>query len=576
MVLGLAAGPARAAEARSAGEPVDAGREIGRPGGRLVVALRAEPSTFNPVLATDQPSLTVIRRLMADLIHVDRATQGTVPALAESWTRSPDGRRFEVELRRDVRFSDGHPMDADDVVFSFAVYLDPALASPYRGQLLVGGEPLRVRKLGSHTVSFELAEADAWGERLFNDLSILPRHRLAQAFADGRLTETWGLQAPPESIVGLGPFRLGRYVPGERLELERNPFYWKRDREGQRLPYLDQLSFLFVAGTDAQALRFQAGDTQLIDRLDADSFALLERGEGRDGGYRLRDLGPGLGYEFLFFNQNDLAGRGLAAIERKQRWFEQRAFRRALSSAIDRAGIVRLVYRGRATPVASHVSPGNRLWADAGLAPPERSPAAARELLRRAGFTWDDGGRLRDAEGEAVELTVITSASNRERLSIAAIVQDDLDQLGIGLEIVPLEFRSLIDRVLSSYDYEACLLGLGAGDGDPNAGLDVWTSSGGRHFWHLGQSRPATAWEAEVDRLLLEQKTTLDRGHRKRLNDRIQELVADQQPFIFLVSPHVLVGARNDLGNFAPAVLDHPTLWNAEELFWRRDAPAGR
>ena len=565
-----------AVEARSAGELVDAGREVGRPGGRLAVALRAEPTTFNPVMATDQPSLAVIRRLMADLIHVDRVTQETVPALASSWKRSPDGRRFEVELRRNVQFSDGHPMDADDVVFSFAVYLDPAVASPYRGQLRVGGEPIRVRKQGSHKVVFELAEADAWGERLFNDLSILPRHRLAEAFAEGRMAEVWGLQAPPENIVGLGPFRLGRYVPGERLELERNPHYWKRDRKGQRLPYVDKLSFLFVGSTDAQALRFQAGETHLIERLDAESFTLLERGQRRDAGYELRDLGPGLSYEFLFFNLNDLAGRGLGVIERKQRWFEQRAFRRALSSAIDRAGIVRLVYRGRATPIASHVSSGNKLWAHAGLPPPERSLATARELLRGAGFTWDDGGRLRDAKGETVELTLIASASNRERLATAAILQDDLDQLGVALRIVPLEFRSLIDRVLSSYDYEACLLGLGAGDGDPNAQLDVWQSSGGRHFWRLGQSRPATAWEAEIDGLLLEQKTALQLDRRKRLNDRIQELVADQQPFVFLISPHVLVGARKDLGNFAPAVLDHPTLWNAEELFWRRDAPAGR
>jgi peptide/nickel transport system substrate-binding protein len=146
----------------------------------------------------------------------------------------------------------------------------------------------------------------------------------------------------------------------------------------------------------------------------------------------------------------------------------------------------------------------------------------------------------------------------------------------VTLRIVPLEFRSLINRVLSSFDYEACILGLGAGDGDPNSQLDVWQSSGGRHFWRLGQSRPATAWEAEIDGLLLEQKTALEPGRRKRLNDRIQELVADQQPFIFLVSPHVLVGARRDLGNFQPAVLDHSTLWNAEEQFWRRDAPARR
>ncbi len=556
-------------------------REAGRPGGRLVVALRTEPKTFNPVLASDQPSLTVIRRLMADLIHVDRQAQRTVLALAKSWTRSPDGRRFDVELRRGVRFSDGHPLDAGDVLFSFRVYLDEAVASPYRGQLLAGGEPIAVRQLGPHTVSFELAEPDAWGERLFNDLSILPEHRLKSAFARGRLAEAWGVETAPEQVVGLGPFRLGRYLPGERLELERNPHYWKADRAGRRLPYLDRLVFLFVASEDAQALRFRAGETHLIDRVSAGGFVLLERELGRQSasgaavpdqrasGATLRDLGPGLGYEFLFFNLNDLGGRNLPAIERKQRWFGALAFRQAVSSAIDRDSIVRLVYRGRATVIASHVSPGNKLWANADLPRPRRSLDAARALLRAAGFTWDGDGRLRDPDGEAVEFSIAASASNGDRQRMAAIIQDDLDQLGMRVHVVPLEFRSLVDRVLHGFDYEACLFGLGAGDGDPSSGLAVWMSSGDHHFWRPRQNQPATAWEAEIDRLMQRQKTTLEPGRRKQLTDRIQELVVEQQPFIFLVSPNVLVGARRNLGNFAPSVLEHSTLWNVEELFWR-------
>ncbi len=573
VILAVAA-PAIRSAADDAGDLLVTSREPGRPGGRLVVALRSEPRTFNPVLAGDVTSLAVIRRLTADLIHVDRATQRTAAALAESWTRSADGRRFEVELRRGVRFSDGEALDAADVEFSFEVYLDAAVASPYHQQLLVGGEPIAVRRLGSHTLAFELAEPDAWGERLFNDLAILPEHRLAPAYAQGRLAEAWGLGTPPEEIAGLGPFRLKRYLPGQRLELERNPHYWKADRDGTRLPYLDELVFLFVASEDAQALRFQAGDTHLIDRLSAASFALLERRPRRD--YVLRDLGPGLGYEFLFFNLNDLSGRDLPAVERAQRWFEQQAFRRAVSAAIDREAIVRLVYQGRATPIASHVSPGNRLWAHAGLPAPERSLAAARRLLRAAGFTWDEGGRLRDAGGEAVEFSLAASASNGDRQRMAALIQDDLGQLGMKVRIVPLEFRSLLDRVLRGFDYQASLFGLGAGDGDPSSGMEVWLSSGSHHFWRPRQSSPATAWEAEIDRLMRRQKSALDPRRRKELTDRIQELVAEQVPFVFLVSPNVLVGARRDLGNFAPAVLGHSTLWNVEELFWRPGAAGTR
>ena len=435
LFLTLAASPSPAEEDLliTSGDP-------GRPGGTLVVALRAEPKTFNPLLAIDNPTLTVARRLMADLVHIDRETQHTVAALARTWSVSPDGRRYVLDLRRGIRFSDGEPFDADDVLFTFEILLDEEVGAPHRDVLMVGGEPITVSKLGSHQVAFELKQPYAVGERLFDSIPILPEHRLAEAYAEGGLATAWGLGTPPGEIAGLGPFRLEKHVPGERLEMVRNPHYWKVDAKGRRLPYLDRLTFLFVASADAQAIRFQAGDTHLTNRLGAKSFRLLESEQARRG-YQLRDLGAGLNYAFLFFNLNDLTGKELPAVARKQAWFRQVAFRRAVSAAIDRAGIVRLVYQGRATPVASHVSAGNKLWHNAGLEPPKRSLVAARALLREAGFTWDEAGRLHEASGTAVEFSILTSSSNEERKEIATIVQADLGELGITVQVVPLEFR---------------------------------------------------------------------------------------------------------------------------------------
>ncbi|MCP4658145.1 MAG: ABC transporter substrate-binding protein [bacterium] len=555
-----------AAEPR--GDQLQTSGPIGRVGGRLVVALRAEPKTLNPVLAIDIPSRTIIRRMMADLIHINRHTQKIEPSLARSWTASPDGRRFTLKLRRGLRFSDGHPLDADDVVFTFRVYLDAAVGSPNRDLLVVGGEPIKVRKLGPHTLEFELALPYAVGERLFDSIAILPQHLLAEAYRDRRFADAWGVATSPERMAGLGPFRLKRYVPGERVELERNPNYWKIDREAHRLPYLDELTFLFVPSKDAQAIRFQAGETHLIDRLSAENFAILERGPQKRG-YLLKDLGPGLTYEFLFFNLNDVSAEKLPEIAGHQEWFRRLAFRRAVSAAIDRDGIVRLVYQGRATPVACHVTPGNKLWGNARIPPPKRSRATARELLQADGFSWDKQGRLRDPKGSAVEFSIVTNASNDERVRMGTIIQDDLRELGISVHVVPLEFRALLDRVLESLEYDACILGLGGGDVDPNPTMNVWLSNGGSHLWHLGRSEPATPWEAEIDRLMRQQMTALDFAERKGLYDRVQELVVENLPFIFLVSPNVLVGARSDLGNFTPAILDHPTLWNVEEVFWR-------
>jgi peptide/nickel transport system substrate-binding protein len=135
--------------------------------------------------------------------------------------------------------------------------------------------------------------------------------------------------------------------------------------------------------------------------------------------------------------------------------------------------------------------------------------------------------------------------------------------------MVALEFRAVVDRVLNTRDYEACILGLGGGDGDPNSEVNVWLSSGGSHLWNPGQKQPSTQWEAEIDHLMREQMTTLDHAERKRLYDRVQTILSEQLPLICLASPNILVAAHKDLGNFQPASLDPYALWNVEQLYWR-------
>jgi peptide/nickel transport system substrate-binding protein len=481
---------------------------------------------------------------------------------------SADGRRYTLTLRRGLSFSDGHPFDADDVLFSFRVYLDEKVGSPQRDLLIIGGQPIAVSKLDQFTVQVDLAAPYAAAERLFDSVAMLPRHLLGKAYADGRLADMWRLSTPPAEMAGLGPFRFKEYVPGERIVLERNPQYWKVDRNGTRLPYLDTLIFVFVASEDAQAMRFQSGEADIITRLSAENFDVLSKDQAKRP-YRLLDLGPGLDYSFLFFNLNTRGSKELPDIARKQSWFRQVAFRQAVSLAIDRNAIVRLVYHGRATPLWGHVPPGNKLWVNRAIPHPARSVERARRLLQTAGFSWKPDGVLVDGRGEAVEFTIATSAGNAARSGMAAIIQEDLKQIGMNVHVVTLELRALTDRLLTTHDYEACLLALGGGDADPNAEMNVWLSNGITHLWNPGQREPATSWEAEIDTLMRRQLTTLDVRARKAQYDRVQELVAENLPLIFLVSPNVLVGANKGLGNFRPALLDHQTLWNVEELFWR-------
>lgn len=540
-------------------------------GGRLVAALRSEPKTLNPVTALDLPSKEVIALMTADLIHINVYTQQTEPALARSWSITPDGRTYTLDLRQGVSFSDGHPFDADDVVFSFKVYLDEKVHSPQRDLLEIGGKPIAVRKLGPYRVAFELAQPYAAAERLFDSVSILPRHLLEPAYEKGELAHTWALNSSPGAIAGLGPFRLKEYRPGQQLVLERNPFYWKADAKKNRLPYLDELVFVPVANEDSEVIRFQAGDLDVIDNINAENYAVLEKAQLAKH-YQLYDLGPGLEYDFLFFNLNDLSGKQLPAIARKQQWFRRDEFRQAVSAAIDRAAIARLVYQGRAAPLSSQVTPGNKLWVDAALSPPAQSLEKAQALLRSAGFSRRQDGKLVDEQGNSVEFSILTNPSNLQRTRMATIIQEDLNQLGMEVHLVPLEFQSLLTRVFDSFDYEASVLGLQSGDADPNPEINVWSSGGGTHIWAPTEVRPLPPWQTELDRLMREQTTLMAYPKRKQAYDRVQEIVAQYDPVICLVSPHVLVGAKSSIVGVKPAVLRHHLLWNVEQLYWQ---PAG-
>jgi len=298
---------------------------------------------------------------------------------------------------------------------------------------------------------------------------------------------------------------------------------------------------------------------------------LLSR-EQNHNDWQLADLGPSLEYNFLVFNLNDLSSKKLNDIARKQTWFGNLKFRQAVSEAIDRNSIVRLVYGARGTPLWGNVGPGNKLWVDQSIPHPQQSLDSARQLLKSAGFWWDNSGQLHDASGNPVEFSLVTSSSNTQRMKMATLVQDDLSHLGIQVHVVPLDFRAMLDRVFQTFDYDAAIMGLGGGDPDPNPEMNVWLSSGSTHLWHLGEAKPATDWEREIDQLMQQQMITLNYEKRKRLYDRVQELVAENLPFIFLATPDVLVAANHQIANFHPAVLDHYTLWNADQLYLRTAA----
>lgn len=536
-----------------------------RSGGQLVVSQRSEPRTLNPLLALDEPSLSVLRLLHGHLAGLNAAEQRLEPELAESWEVLPGGRRIRVQLRPGLRFCDGGPLTVDDVIFSYRIFQDPKLASGQAESLRVGGQPLEVMRTGPHSLEFRTAAPTALGARLLQNVPVLPFSRLAGAERQGALADVWKLGAAPAEIAGAGPFRLKDYIPGQRLELERNPHYWRRDPRGEALPYLDRLLILFTGSEDAELARFLAGDTDLISGIRPSALDLAGQLE-RKGRARLHDVGPDLSYNFLLFNLNPDRSPPDPALAIRQGWFRDARFRRALSTAADRDAIVRVVYRGRGAPLATHVSPGNRAWRHPRLEPPARSISSAQALLAEAGFRRVRG-RLQDPAGNPVRFTILASTSNRQRQQMAEILKEDFRALGIEAAVVSLEFRSFVARLLEKRDFDTAVMGLGAGDTDPVTDVNVWTITGKTHLWNLS-GQPVAAWESEMDALLRQIMNELDETARRSLYWKLQELEAAHVPIIPLAAPNLLVASKPGLAGFRPAVLSRNSLWNVEALFW--------
>ncbi len=525
----------------------------------LRVAIHTEPQTWNQLLASDRVSYMIADQLHEPLIRLNPETQEMEPALAESWEFSEDGTRLVFHLRKGVCFSDGDPFGAEDVAFTFEALYESSTGSPLVASAQIDGKPFGVEVVDETTVAFTLPRRTSTVERVFDSLAILPSHLLEESLRRRTLAADTGLGAEVWSIVGLGPFVLAEHVPGERIVLERNPHYFRAGDEGGRIPRLSRLVFEVVPDENARLLRFRSGELDLLDLLTPDAFEMLRDEGSLDR--ELLDLGPGLLSERLWFN----LGPEAPIDEQKRRWFRDVRFRRAVSLALDRRGMARVVFSGLATPAAGPVSPANSFWHDESLPEAAYDPASARTLLAEAGFSWDDEGRLRDGEGREVSFTVLTTAGNESHARLGAFIQEDLARIGIHAPTSVIEASSLLVRITGRLDYDACLLGITQTDPDPSAEMGLWLSYAPLHLWNPQQKTPATAWEARIDELMVRQMGELDLDARQRTYFEVQRIVNEQLPVLDLVVPHALLGARHRVLNLRPTPFAH-ALWNGEEI----------
>jgi len=525
------------------------GAAFSQSGGELRFCLRSEPKTFDPLLVDDDSSLSIRYLTGGVLLRVNRHTQDLEPELAESWKVSDDGKQITFKLRRGITFSDGSPFSSEDVAFTIQRLMDPALHSSTGDAFRSSSGAVSTKIIAPDQISITFPAPLAGLERLFDQVAIMSAH------------------SPKKEAAVLGPFMVAEYKAGSSVLLRRNPNYWKKDSQGRRLPYLDSIRLDIQSNRDVEMLRFKRGELDLINVIDSDYFDRLAATSPQ----LAHDAGPSLDSDFMWFNQ--VASAPIP--EYKRAWFRSTNFRRAISQAINREDLSRVVFNGHAQPAVGPVSPANKFWFNNKLKAEPYRPAAALQRLQADGFHLQNGA-LFDKGGNPVEFSIVTNAGSKPRERMAVMVQEDLGKLGIKVNVVTLDFPSLIERISQKFNYEAAMLGFRNVDLDPNGQMNIWLSSAEDHAWNPQQKSPETAWEAEIDRLMRAQASTADPKKRKESFDRVQEIAAEQAPFIYLVNQNALSAISSAVQGANPGILSPQTFWNAERLTLNSTTRASR
>jgi peptide/nickel transport system substrate-binding protein len=545
---------------------------VGTRGGSIAYRVTSPPKTFNYILAADEPSNFVSFFLTGSrLVELQHDTQTYAPALAESWKLSDDELSVEVVLRDGLKFSDGHALTSEDVAFTLRALYDERVTSPiYRDAMLVGGKPIAVTVADARRFRLGFAEAIAVPENYMSNLNVLPRHVLEPELDKNAFNKAYGVTSDPAGIITAGAFNIESSTPGERVTLKRNPHYWKRDAQGNALPYLERIVIEVVTDENNAIARLGQGTLDILDRVRPTDHANLRAAQGTSP--RSYDLGPGLYADNLWFNLNPGKREdGQPIVDpSKLGWFNDVRFRRAVSHAIDRDSIATNTWQGLATPLYNFVSGGNRAWVAPDVPRTEYDLERARALLREAGFSFrgtDTAPELLDPKGNRVEFTIIAPAGSEVRVKSAIVIQEDLRKLGMNVQVAPIDNAQLSARISTSYDYEAVLFGTSVTEPDPSSYTDMLRSSSGQHFWSPKQTKPATEWEARLDELNTRQAHEVERERRRAIFRDIQLLMAEQMPLIPIVTRHIAVAANPRIRNYRPSPLPPFSLWNAEELF---------
>ncbi len=539
------------------------------------------PQTFNPWAAYDATSSGLGGMFFPGLTTTNAFTGEEIPYLAKHIEIKPNHTEYIVTLRKGLKWSDGHPLTVEDVLFTWQVIMAKGLGNPStRDGLLVDGEFPQVTKLDADRVKFTTKKPFVPFKAALAS-SIAPKHiiePLLKSQGARGFTTLWNPESiakHPESMVSAGLWKLSNYKHGRELILVRNPYSFVVDREFQTLPYLDQYLIKFVKDQNAEALLFEQGQ---LDTLDVRASSLSRVRQIKSFPLKIYDLGPTSASSFITLNQTqkvDPTTHKPLVDPIKQRWFQSRAFRQALDWGIDRQKLVRNVLRGMGAPLFTP-EPINGVFVHPQLVKGHPyHPQKAKAILQTAGFTWRADGQCLDPDKHPVRFTLMTNSGNEERESTLVSIQQDLKKLGILVDLRPMDFNMLVGRI-NTANWEAIMLSLTGSPLEPNGAKNVMRSDGALHIFHQrfpakfpndpeAYNPPPTPWERGLNTAFDDGAKTFHLAQRKAIYYRYQEIVAQEQPFVYLYSPRSFLAVRRRIRNFMPTPL--ATFHNMESLW---------
>ena len=543
---------------------------------RIVQATLSDPKTFNAVLSQESPN---IFGFTYEGLTTENPITGIIePALAKSWELSDDKLTIVFTLKEDLKWSDGEPLTADDVDFTFnQLYLNEEIPSNSRDSLRVGKDKIlpTVEQIDNLRVKFTIAEPFA---PFFQgtQLSILPKHILEEQVltkdSSGKpiFLSFWGVDTPPEELIVNGPYKLKNYVTSQRVVFTKNPYYWKKDEQGNQLPYIDEIVWEIVESTDTSLLQFRSGSLDNIT-VTPEYFSLLKKEEDQ-GNFTIYNGGPAYGTSFLAFNLNRGSRNGKPLVDPiKSKWFNNVNFRRAIARALNRDQMVNDIYRGLGDKQNSPIAVQSPFY-DPTIKGYDYNVQLAKEILLQEGFKYDDDGNLLDGDNNRVRFNLLTNSGNKVREALGSQVKQDLSLIGITVDFSPIAFNVLVDKLSNSLDWDAHIIGFTGGN-EPNGGVTLWFPDGNLHLFNLKpqvgrepiEGRVVEDWEQEISDLYTEGARELDLEKRKAIYAEAQQLAVEHLPLIYLVNGYSLGAVRNQIEGIQYSALGG-AFWNVEQL----------